>query len=107
MPDGSSRFAKALLGWLPEDIEGKRRRGRCRTRWRDAISRHLAAADIAEEEVETLAADRSKWRSTLALLVSYTAVICVVTQRFFSQTGQFYFDVWCTSNSKGDILACV
>ena len=47
----SSRFPKVLLlEWHPEDIGRKRRRGRCHTRWRDAISRALAVAAINKEE---------------------------------------------------------
>ena len=58
------------MTWRPEDIRGKHRKGSCHTRWHDAISRDLAAADIDEEDMETLAADRSKWRGALALLAS-------------------------------------
>ena len=61
------RLPKSLQGWIPEC--GKRRRGRCRTRWKDTIERDAGYAGV-EQDPEVVAADRTQWWDVLALLVS-------------------------------------
>ena len=62
------RLPKALSQWRPENA--KRRRGRCRTRWRDAVERDARLAGI-DQNPQCMASDRAQWRDMLTLLVSY------------------------------------
>ena len=64
---GQERLPKALSQWRPENA--KRRRGRCRTRWRDAVERDARLAGI-DQDLESMASDRAQWLDMLALLVS-------------------------------------
>ena len=64
---GQERLPKALSQWRPENA--KRRRGRCRTRWRDAVKRDARLAGI-DQDLESMASDRAQWRDMLELLVS-------------------------------------
>ena len=64
---GQERLSKALSQWRPENA--KRRRGRCRTRWRDAVERDARLAGI-DQNLESMPSDRAQWRDMLALLVS-------------------------------------
>ena len=54
--------------WRSENA--KRRRGRCRTRWRDAVECDARLAARIHQDVESMASDRAQWRDVLALLVS-------------------------------------
>ena len=45
---GQERLPKALSPWRPENA--KRRRGRCRTRWRDAVERDARLAGIDQDQ---------------------------------------------------------
>ena len=64
---GQERLPKALSQWRLENA--KRRRGRCRTRWKDAVERDARLAGL-DQELESMASDRAQWRDMLALLVS-------------------------------------
>ena len=66
-PDGSRKAPKALSQWRPANA--KRRRGRCHTRWRDAVERDARLAGL-DQDLESMASDRAQWRDMLALLVS-------------------------------------
>ena len=61
---GQERLPKALSRWRPENA--KRRRGRCRTRWKDAVERDARLAGL-DQDLESMASDRAKWRDMLAL----------------------------------------
>ena len=63
---GPEWLPKSLLSWIPE--KGKRRRGRCRTRWKDTIRRD-AEYDGVEQDPEVVATDRTQGRDVLALLL--------------------------------------
>jgi len=64
---GQETLPKALLQWRPENA--KRRRGRCRTRWRDDVERNAKLAGI-DQDLESMAVDKAQWWDMLALLVS-------------------------------------
>ena len=64
---GQERLSKALSQWRPENA--KRRRGRCRTWWRDAVERDARLAGI-DQDLESMPSDRAQWQDMLALLVS-------------------------------------
>ena len=65
---GQERLPKALSQWRPENE--KRRKGRYRTRWRDAVERNARLAGI-DQDLESMASDRrAQWRDMFALLVS-------------------------------------
>ena len=51
---GQERLCKALLEWIPENE--KRKRGRCRTRWRDTVERDARLAGM-DQDLESMAAD--------------------------------------------------
>ena len=53
---GQERLPKALSQWRPENA--KQRRGRCRTRWRDAVEHDARLAGI-DQDVESMASDRA------------------------------------------------
>ena len=57
---GQERLPKALSQWRPENA--KRRRGRCRTRWRDAVERDARLAGI-DQNLECMASVR--WPTTV------------------------------------------
>ena len=61
------RLPKALSQWRPENV--KRRRGRCRTRWKDAVESDARLAGL-DQDLESMASDRAQWRDMLALFVS-------------------------------------
>ena len=63
---GQERLFKALSQWRPENA--KRRRGRCRTRWKDAVERDVRQAGL-DQDLEPMASDKAQWRDMLALLV--------------------------------------
>ena len=58
-----SRIPKALL--YGELVNGRRRVGGQKLRYRDVMKRHLKAMDIPTDNWEELARDRSKWRSAI------------------------------------------
>ena len=64
---GQERLPKALSQWRTENA--KRRRGRCRTRWRDAVERDATLAGL-DQDLESMASDRAQRWDMLALLVS-------------------------------------
>ena len=64
---GQERLPEALSQWRPGIA--KRRRGRCRTRWIDAVERDAKLAGM-DQDLESMAADRAQWRDMLTLLVS-------------------------------------
>ena len=61
---GQERLPKALSQWRPENAQ--RRRGKCRTRWIDALERDAKLAGM-DQDLESTAADRAQWRDMLAL----------------------------------------
>ena len=63
---GQERLPIALSQWRPENA--KRRRGRCRTRWRDAVERDARLVGI-DQDLEFMASDRARWWDMLAVLV--------------------------------------
>ena len=53
------RDVRRIMDWVPE---GKRRRGRPRTRWKDGVSRVLARCDLGFDEAVEMCQDRAEWR---------------------------------------------
>lgn len=64
-----SRLPKRMLNWRPEQVGGRRRRGRTRVRWIDAVKRDGAAAGLGDDLPEA-AKNRLQWRRSLALLMA-------------------------------------
>ena len=60
-----TRSPRRLLCWIPS---GRRRPGRQRMRWRDAVSRDLQESGISFEEAMVAAQDRKQWRSFVLAL---------------------------------------
>ena len=58
-----SRLPKAVF--FGELRVGKRPQGRPRLRYKDALKRHFQFTNIASENWETMARDRSNWRQTI------------------------------------------
>ena len=61
MPE--SRLPKQSIQW---NAEGSRRRGRPKDTWRRTIQREMRLNNLREEDVASLAEDRSAWRSWVA-----------------------------------------
>ena len=59
-----SRPAKQVLQWVPKD--GKRKRGRPRKNWRTTVKEDLKTLDMAWEDAEEMAGDRTMWRRCVA-----------------------------------------
>ena len=66
MAKTEKRQSAFLLGTVHNAERGKRRRGRCRTRWRDAVERDGKRADV-EQDLESVASHRSQWLAALLL----------------------------------------
>ena len=65
----ADRLPRILLDWNPERVGGKRRRGRCRTRWMDAVVRDAESIGIDREVLDQMTTDRTRWRGVLAQLM--------------------------------------
>ena len=61
MPE--NRLPKQSIQW---NAEGSRRRGRPKDTWRRTIQREMRLNNLREEDVASLAEDRSAWRSLVA-----------------------------------------
>ena len=62
------RLPRRLLYWIPS---GRRRPGRKRMRWRDAVSRDLRESGFSFEETMVTAQDRKQWRSFVLVLCGH------------------------------------
>jgi len=60
------RLPRMLMEWQPESVGGKRRRGRCRTRWMDVVARDAESLGIGREAMTETARDRRAWRDVVA-----------------------------------------
>ena len=60
---GAERIPKSLL--YGELVVGKRNRGRPKLRFKDVCKRDIKSLNIRADELELLANDSAKWRSTV------------------------------------------